>query len=198
MRNLFIICLLAIFSLVQAEVITLNILSDTTWKSTNTSYASWATLGFNDSGWSTADNVNGTTTYSGGYYIWEGARTGTTNNEVFFRKIISFTGTVLSASMVWVVDDDMEMYINNTQVYRETNGGAESGSMTINPTYFLSSSQNIIAFHTTDGDLPSPHDQGDQYFAFNITLVVDVPEPSTVLLVGLMLAAYGFFKFRKH
>jgi hypothetical protein len=165
-------------------------LSDPTGDST------WNDLGFDDSGWSTGNAPFGNTGGTGDFAAatnW--SADGADGDDLWVRHIIDLTGFDLS-SIAWDlgVDNGYALYVNGQAVaaanaegftFRWEYGGDFSGVT-------LASGQNVIAVALEDhGGLT----------AFDMQVTGDrasVPEPTTLLLLGIGLAGLGFTKRRLH
>ncbi len=150
------------------------------WESSN---AGWNTsLGYDDSdaaGWISAV-FNGHPNIPNSIWSSDDHLTGPT--PTYFRKEITINGTPTTGSFAFIVDDDVQLYVNGNLVFNDTNGLATFATGGINITASLISGVNLIAMKVHD-------QQGAEGIGGTITISY-VPEPSTLLLalVGLSLA----------
>jgi hypothetical protein len=149
------------------------------WEGVNVGWNN--SLAFDDSdsaGWGDAI-FNGHSNIPNG--IWPSGDSFTGPTPAYFRKKITINGPPTLGSVDFIVDDDVQIYVNGDLVFNDTNGLAnlENG---INFTSSLTQGVNLIALKVHD-------QQGTEGFGgtFQISFV---PEPS-----ALGLAAFGFLAF---
>ncbi len=180
-------------SLLFADVITIG--SDNSWRSTDSVSdpdgcpgvigspgPSWTTLGFDDSGWrdAYAPYPNpGKPPLPGSLNIWDFVGSDPTGfngpNEVFFRRIFILDVPVISAQAEFIVDDEMQFYVNGILVLEDiSGGGGPVGPVDI--TSFLQLGDNVLAIRAWDGRVCIVEDRLYEKLSVLVTIVTEVPD----------------------
>ena len=190
----------------HAAPIDLNIISGTSWLSSDTLQAGWETIGFDDSSWVSArapyPNPTSETTLIPGTsakFMWydpAGMSDGTTGpNEAFFRysfdMMLGADSIPLLAQALVNADDDYEFYVNGNLVAENKDGGNAEVVDFVDFTSSLVNGKNLLAIHAVDGGWGNPRDRIYERVLFDGNIsTVSVSEPATLLLLlpGLLLS----------
>jgi len=202
-RGVCVVALLAIFVAMAstAEATSIVINTDATWLAKNSvPGAGWnLAVGFNtaaDGGWQPASNNASLPCSIAGCMIWWDGQFSTTE-QTWFRKTFFVDAPVTSALLNGGADDDATIWINGTIVYNVFDGLAGGFSFNIAP--YLVPGNNLIAVFGDD----------NLFFGFNhqftarLTIetgaadVPQVPEPTSVVLLGSGVAALAAATFRR-
>jgi hypothetical protein len=185
-----------------------NIVSDSSWKSSNTFVQGWEQTSFNDTAWSAARAPYPTPSEFGpnvvipgtsAQPIWHdpaGTSDGTTgDNEVFLRK--SFTLSMASDSLPLLgqalinVDDDYDFFVNGQLAFSNHDQGTSLVSDFVDFGHFLRNGENVFAIHAVDGAWGHPADRIYERVILDARIatvtIAPVPEPEiyAMLLAGL-------------
>jgi hypothetical protein len=194
---------------VGAAPIDLRIVSDGSWRSSDTLYSGWNTTGYDDSYWHNArsgypnpnkptDVISGTTAE----FIWHDPD-GNSNGkqgpiQAFFRY--SFNLDIAADSLPFIgqaiidVDDDFDFYVNGHLVLENHDGGASQSVTTF--TNYLTDGLNVIAIQAVDGQWGNPYDRLYEHVLFD-GVIRTVPEPTTAVLMLLGLLGVVSARTRK-
>ena len=157
---------------------------------------------FNDSAWQNATLlyevglVGGGPGFLGTYGIWSSdGQYSTTETQAWFRKTFTLTGPLSAASLIVGCDDDCTMYVNGVLVIDDRNGSANDSNVPdLLP--FLNVGTNLIAYTVTD-NYPVWGYNHSTWAQIEGTFQRAVPEPSTIALFGVGLAAILASRRRK-
>jgi hypothetical protein len=116
--------------------------------------AGWeSNLGFDDSSWVPASDVNGifTSTYNGlpWNFIWWN-NTQSTPQEGWFRYEFMLTDTLINPVFHSFLDDDGEVYFNGHLLFDDKSSAADNALTDFDISLYLNVGQNLIAFHVID------------------------------------------------
>jgi len=155
-------CILAglLFAQVAAAA-PINIVSDTTWRSTGTLTSGWQNLGFDDSAWgfSTVAMIGGAPyPYAPGSFIpgttaqhmWDGTYP-TWPQTAYFRKSFDLPGAPLPSQALIRLDDGFELYLNGTLI--DQHPGIQPGLgyvRAVDLTGYLQPGANVFAIKAWD------------------------------------------------
>ncbi len=190
--------------------IDLSIISDNNWKTSDALIADWESTSFDDSAWdfarspypspaSPSDLIAGTTAQ----FIWHdptAASNGTTGPlEAFFRLTINLDiqpdSLPLIGQALASVDDDYDFFVNGSLVFQNHDQGYAHIVDFIDFTSYLQNGINVFAIHAVDGGWSNPWNRSYERVLFDGRIsTVSVPEPATLILMGLGLAGLCFQK----
>jgi hypothetical protein len=190
-----------------ATPINLNIISDGSWRTSDTPTAGWETLTFNDSGWDFArspyPNPTDPTTLipdTSAQHIWHDpagiSNGGSGPVEAFFRFTfdldIQLDSLPLVGQALISVDDDYDLFVNGILIFQNHDGGFADVVDFIDFTSSLRNGSNVIAIHAVDGGWSRPRDRTYERVLFD-GLVTTVPAPNILSLLFLgLLGLVGF------
>lgn len=201
-----------------AAAINLHIVSDNTWRSSDTAPVGWEQVAFNDSAWSNAraPYPNDRATPGGvlpgtlAQFMWHdplGTSDGQRGpNEVFLRK--TFTLNLAADSLPILgqalidADDDFEFFVNGARVILDASGGLNLPPKFVDFTSKLVTGLNVFAVHAVDGGFEGVDASGNPIgHGFGNILewvlvdsrIVTVPEPLTSLL--LLTGCIGLLRY---
>ncbi|MFT7221502.1 MAG: hypothetical protein ACI8Z1_003124 [Candidatus Azotimanducaceae bacterium] len=183
----------------------LSVDTDTTWKANNTVQAGWTNFLFDDSIWRSAHAVySGLASATGARIIWDHPDPFITNpgepslpNEAWFRHRFQLEDPIISAVMDFLVNDEIDIYINNTLVVNDRSNGS-TVVQGINVAHFLGIGNNTIAVYAFDGGI-IPFERGAAYFSIGLhieTVSAGVPTPHSIVVLLLGLFGLGAANLR--
>jgi hypothetical protein len=111
------------------------------------------------------------------------------SSPAYFRRVIDIPGTPLESSFSFGVDDDATIYINGNVVFTDSDG-LYSFFTGANVTPYLRSGPNLVAVKAHDL-------QGAQAIWGQLEVRYQVPELSSAMLVGLATLVASSFRFRR-
>jgi hypothetical protein len=207
------VALCAMVGVVHAAATALPILSDGTWKATDTFVAGWQSSGFDDSAWGLsrapypspippAALIAGTPAN----FMWfdpAGTSDGTTGAvRTWYRKsfVLDLTGAALpvQGQALISVDDDFEFYVNGNLAYRDASGGNADVVHFVDFSALLVNGSNTFALYAVDGALASPFDRIYERVLFDAAIrsAPAIPEPSTFVMLFAGLVGLSAIKGR--
>ncbi|MGV6858823.1 MAG: hypothetical protein ACWA5X_07595 [bacterium] len=186
---------LALGLLATSTASALTIESGSQWKSTNIAPTSaWKTEGFDDSSWRNAVYPYGPTPTQfpvPAMWDWPNAGPavyGSGPIEAWFRYEFNLSGPVSSAEVTLLVDDNFELFLNNSTVYLDHGPGASvEGPFDISN--LLTQGTNVFAIYGWDGGA-SPRNRGGEGVSFKADITT-VPLPAAAWMFGGGLALLG-------
>lgn len=192
----------------QAARINVPIVSDSTWRSTNTVSGDWTAVNFDDSAWrhayasypnpvTTPADIAGGPTAAQLMWDWPGPGVPeSTNgpNQAWFRYTFDLARTPdalpLLAQAFIIADDELELFVNGTKYdfgrstlladNKRPNG--QPNPLLADFTTLLRDGTNVLAIHAADNSLADPRSRSYEYVFF-AGRIVTVPEPGSVLLL---------------
>lgn len=182
---------LAIGATSTATASAITITTDSSWLATNAAPGSgWNTnFAFNTTGWIGATEINtiACIASTGAGCIWYDGQFSATQS-VWLRQTFTISEPVTTAFLKGGVDDDASIWVNGTLVYSDNNGSAQNYGP-IDIAAYLTQGINLVAVAVSD----NPFFGQNHAFAARLDIVTQtaVPEPSSLLLLGLGLAAAG-------
>ncbi len=191
----FLACALATASIASTAAV-INVDTNATWLTTNAAPAAgWNTnAAFDTSAWRNATVVI-PACQAGTDCIWYDGQFSATGST-WFRQTFTLSDPVISGLLSGGVDDDADIFINGTRVLNDVNGSAGNfGPLDV--TSLLVSGTNLIAVYATD-NIPV-YGQNHAYVS-RLTITTrdtNVPEPTTLGLLGLGLAGVGFARRKR-
>jgi hypothetical protein len=185
---------------VSAAALDVSLVSDSGWRTFASEVAGWETTGFDDAAWSAARAPYPSPVAPGvlmpgtsAQYIWHdptGTSNGTTGpNIAYFRRSFSLTlpaaGVPLAAGARVSVDDDYELYVNGTRVFRNADEGFADRVDYVGFAAQLRNGVNVIAIRAVDGGMAAPWDRSYERVLFDGR----IQEQPTLVLNNVPIAA---------
>lgn len=185
---------LSAYSLAYAK--TIFIVSDTSWKSTDsvadkggcpasTTGPAWTTTGYNDSAWRNAFapyllSPGSPGPLPGSLWMWDFNGVPDTwfkgPNEAFFRRSVNIEAPIASATADFYVDDEMQVYINGVLAVEDISGGSgHIGPVDISS--YLRIGENTLAIRAWDGKRCSVYDRLNE--AISLVIKIETEEVAT-------------------
>jgi hypothetical protein len=137
---------------------------------------------FDDSGWRYAIAPYPTSPGTppplpGSFWIWDFDGTPSTwgigPNQAFFRKSFTINAPVVSAIAEFIIDDELQFYVNGILVTEDLSGGAGYiGPIDIAP--FLQQGENVLAIRAWDGDGCSVFDRENESLSVLVNIETEV------------------------
>jgi hypothetical protein len=159
----------------RAMAAIINVDSDGTWRATSPAPAAgWNTSGtFDDSdaaGWEYAFKS------PQGAKIWiRSNQSSEAPNQAWFRKVFTLPAKPISASAVFIFDDDGEAYLNGTLVLTDPGGGATTFNVQLDTNLFVAG-ENLMAVHGIDTHAP--------FNNISVEMILDVPLETPLIAAG--------------
>lgn len=176
----------------------IQVISDSTWKSSDTFEPGWASVNFDDNAWpdarapypsdiSPTDLVPGTTAQ----FMWHdpaGTSDGETGViEAFMRASFGVDLITINAPFQAIaeisVDDDYDLYVNDELVFENHDEGNGNQVDTINIAPFLHDGANVIGIHSVDGGWAAPYDRGYERALVDVA-ILSLPYINVPILTG--------------
>lgn len=194
-----------LFFSTHASAAFISVDTDTNWKANNVFQPGWTNFLFDDSNWRSAHAVySGLASATGARIIWDHPDPTITNpgdprlpNEAWFRYSFQLEAPVISAVMDFLVNDELDIYINNTLVVNDRSNGS-TVLEDIDVAHFLGIGNNTIAVYAFDGGI-IPFERGAAYFSIGLdieTASAAVPTPPSIIVLLLGLFGLGAANLR--
>jgi hypothetical protein len=177
-----------------------------TWKvtSSNPGGTDWNTdAGFDDTLWESATvlydvgAVIPDPAFDGTKGIWDSSGQYSYVTELWIRKSFSIADPLSSASLIVGCDDDCTVWVNGVQVINDTNGFANNNGVgDLLP--YLNTGTNLIAYTMADNYPVWGYNHSTWLQLDGEVQSTAVPEPGTLVLVGLGLSGLVIARRRKH
>lgn len=132
-----------------------EIVSDNTWKTSNTEEAWWHSIGFDDSTWNNASSPSNGTCGPNvvldpniAQPMW--GLTPVVGGHAYFRKEFNLKELPEKATLKTVLDDDGDIYINSNLIRQDRSGSVNPEPFIDEITQFLNQGNNVIGLYVVD------------------------------------------------